>query len=154
MKRTDFLKLIGSGTGGIVLGSVAGHLDDVNYQLTDGVIYDNYLNGVQYREQDLKRIQPVLGDVAHLERDHDNPYDFYAVKVIVRDTFIGYLPAHENIVIANLMDAGAQLKAVISKLNLNNPSDHYLQKSYCGKGEYPPTASHSSNHNFKRLATK
>lgn len=121
--------MIGSGTGGFVLGSVAGHVSDVNYRLTDCVIYDNYLNGVQYREKDLHRIYPALGEKALLERDQGNPYNFYAVKVIVRDACIGYLPAHENIVIANLLDAGAQLKTEISKLNLNNPKDHYLQEA-------------------------
>ena len=129
MKRTDFLKLIGTGTVGFVLGSTAGNLSDLNYTTTDCVIYDNYLNGVHYQKKNLFKLQPQLNETATLIRDAENPYDFYAAKVVIRHTFIGILPAHENIVVANLLDAGAQLSASVSKIDLNKKIDHYMREA-------------------------
>lgn len=84
---------------------------------------------MKFREKQLRNIKPVLNETAVLQRESKNPYDFYAIKVLIRDTFIGYLPAHENIALANLMDAGAQLTATVSKVNLNNNRDHYLREA-------------------------
>ncbi len=59
------------------------------------------------------------GDELVLERDLDNVYDAFAIKVLYKDKQLGYLKAYENIVLANLIDQGAELKGFISKIEVN-----------------------------------
>jgi hypothetical protein len=132
MKRDDFLKIIGSGTGGFLLGGLGQNLSEINYEIKETVIYDNYINGVKFREEDFLKARPKENDLVTLEREAENPYDYYAVKVIVNSYFIGYLPAHENIAIANLMDAGVQMHASVSKVQLDD-NDRYYQKAIAVK---------------------
>ena len=45
-----------------------------------------------------------------LRREPENDYDPFAVMVMRGDEMIGYIPRERNIVIANLMDAGRNLR--------------------------------------------
>lgn len=128
MKRTDFLKIIGAGSGGFLIGGLGTNLTELSYELKETIIYDNYINGLKFREADFLKANPDEGEPVVMQREVSNPYDYFAIKVIVRDIFIGYLPAHENIAIANMMDAGIQMTAIISKLHIDK-SDHYYQKA-------------------------
>jgi len=109
MKRSDFLKSLGLGSAGLLLPK--GLVQDKPIK-----IYDNYLKGLQH--YNFKSLQGSLkvGDALKLRRDSANAYDSFAVAVFKDDLKLGYLPAYENIVLANMLDAGVQLHAFVSQL--------------------------------------
>lgn len=63
-----------------------------------------------------KKIQNKIreGDSLVLKRDIENIHDAFAVEVYFKDYKLGYLPAYENIVIANMLDANVHLTAKVS----------------------------------------
>jgi hypothetical protein len=128
VKRNEFLKLIGRSSTGLLLGSGFGNLNDLHFALKEVVIYDNYVNGVGFRIEDFKKCQAQKDEPVELKRE-DNLYDSFAIQVIIRNYFVGYIPAYENIVLANLLDAGATLTAQVSKVqHIDEESDPYCQK--------------------------
>ena len=55
------------------------------------------------------------GDPVILRREPHNPYDRRAIALYWRDEKLGYIPRADNVVIANLLDQGATLKAMVWK---------------------------------------
>ena len=52
------------------------------------------------------------GQPLRLRRQPDNPHDKLAIEVLTEDGVkLGYIPRHENAILARLMDAGKHLKA-------------------------------------------
>ena len=67
------------------------------------------------------------GDILRLKHEEGNIYDAFAVEVYYQEYKLGYLPAYENIVIANMLNAGVELTAQISKYSPKN--DYYEYES-------------------------
>lgn len=116
MKRDKFLKLIGTGSGSFMLGNSLS-TNHLRYNLNEITIYDNYLNGVKHYEKEFLNAKIKLGQKVSLFREKNNIHDKFAIAVILNGTKLGYIPAFENIVMANMMDKGVSLKATVSELN-------------------------------------
>ncbi len=114
MKRSEFLKVLGLGATGLVLPQKLLTKSAVK-------IYDNYVKGMQH--YDYPKVKSVIkeGDDLVLKRDVTNVHDAFAVAVYYQDVKLGYLPAFENIVIANMLDANVELTAKVSYFNPKAP---------------------------------
>lgn len=51
-----------------------------------------------------------------LQREPENEYDEFAIKILLEDYHIGYIPRESNEVVARLMDAGKNFHATIVRL--------------------------------------
>lgn len=114
MNRRKFLQQLGmAGLALPVLSS--GQLLNVRTHAVK--IYDNYLRGLQY--YNYKQLQKKIkeGDELQLWHDAENMHDSFAIEVKYANQKMGYLPAYENIVIANILDAGVRLTAFVSRHN-------------------------------------
>jgi hypothetical protein len=115
MKRSDFLKSLGLLSGGLLL-------PDNPYLQTQSVkIYDNYIRALTHYDIDKVRLHIQEGDTLSLVRDQDNLYDSFAVAIHYQEWKLGYIAAYENIVMANMLDAGVSLKAYISQVDFKKP---------------------------------
>ncbi len=110
MKRSEFLKSFGLASAGLILPNTNNVLSHKPIK-----IYDNYVKGVHHYP--LHSILPKIkvGEPLLLYRDLENKYDRFAIRVLYNSHKIGYIAAYENIVLANLMDYGADLFAFVSK---------------------------------------
>lgn len=120
MNRTDFLKSLGLGAGGLVLSS------NSFLQTKSVKIYDNYVRGMMH--YDFKKVKDIIkeGDTVQLLREPTNPYDSFAVQINVGEHRLGYISAYENIVIANMLDAGVNLIATVSQKDLARSAQEWL----------------------------
>ena len=114
MKRKDFLTTLGLSSASIILPS-NGFINEQSIN-----IYDNYLSGVQFYDFDEITKKIKEGDELRLLREADNKYDSFAVSIYFDKYKIGYIPAYENIVIANMLDKEISLKVFVSKLEKEN----------------------------------
>ena len=55
-----------------------------------------------------------IGTELRLEHDKENKYDKYAVALYLGDERVGFVPRGENEIIANLLDAGTPLVAIVT----------------------------------------
>lgn len=71
-----------------------------------------------YRHYKADKVYPSLrlGDELTLRREPENPYDHKAIEVYWRGEKLGYIPREDNSVIAQLMDRGQELKAMVSEV--------------------------------------
>lgn len=116
MNRSDFLKNLGLGTAGLLLPKNL----LVKRQIR---IYDNYLKGsIHYDFKKVKK-EVFVGSPLILKRDYENIHDAFAVEVFFQQYKLGYLPAYENIVIANMLDADVELAAKVSYLKNSEEKD-------------------------------
>ncbi|MCX6198134.1 MAG: HIRAN domain-containing protein [Bacteroidetes bacterium] len=51
-----------------------------------------------------------------LQREPENKHDELAIKVLLEDYLIGYIPRDSNEVVARLMDSGKKFQAVLAKI--------------------------------------
>jgi hypothetical protein len=110
MNRSIFLKTLGLGATGLVL--------PVNNSLVQAVkIYENYLKGVGYYDFKVVQKHMQIGDQVQLIREENNPYDTFAIAIYYHNHKLGYLPAYENIVLANMLAQGVALSAYITHIN-------------------------------------
>lgn len=116
MKRKDFLKLVGTGGGALFFGGIAHPQMQLSYALEKIKIYDNYVKGTQFYRKNFMKTPISLGQTIALQRETDNVHDQFAIKVICQNKQLGYIPAYENIVLANLMDKGVPLTASVSEI--------------------------------------
>lgn len=112
MKRSEFLKSLGLGTSGLVLPSNS----FIQHQASK--IYDNYIRGLTHYCYPKLRKNIKEGDELTLRREADNLHDLYAIEVFYEENKLGYISAYENIVLANMLDNGVELKTFASKVNL------------------------------------
>jgi len=112
MKRSKFIQSLGIGAGGLLLPSA--------YISTKSImIYDNYVRGLEFYNYRKLRQEIKEGDAILLVREEDNMHDSFATAIYFNDFKLGYIPAYENIVIANMLDAGVELKTFVSSSDLN-----------------------------------
>ncbi len=113
--RKEFLKAAGLGGISLILPGLAPKQELVNPLLSQPIkIYDNYLRGIQYYDLGKCLDEIRVGDGVKLKREAGNVHDRFAVGVEWGRNFLGYLPAYENIVLANLLDSGVKLSAMVT----------------------------------------
>lgn len=110
MNRSDFLKSIGLGAGGLIIPE-----HNVFIQNKSVKIYDNYVRGTEHYKYSKLSHKIKEDDELILLREPQNRHDAFAIQVNVSAEKIGYIAAYENIVLANMMDAGVELRAFVSK---------------------------------------
>lgn len=130
MDRATFLKIVGTGAGSFLFSGLDAKVESLRYDLKKVKIYDNYVRGVHFRKQDFLDDLPKVNDVLQLERETNNPYDQFAIKVTRSGKFLGYIAAYENITLAMLMDQGVQLEASVSAVAENIEDKKYLDKVF------------------------
>lgn len=107
---------------------------------------DIRINGSYYYDGALEKLEQLsVGDAVTLERDPHNEYDANAVRVLSADgIMLGHIAAGNggNIVIANLIDAGQETHAFVSKktktttyLNVLTPGDQTETEEYLPEAE-------------------
>ena len=113
--RKEFLKTMGLGGVSLILPGMVPKPDLVSGIISQPIkIYDNYLRGVQYYELGKYLDELNVGDGVSFTRFPEHEYDRFAVGVTWQGHFLGYLPAYENIVLANLLDAGVRLSGMVT----------------------------------------
>lgn len=122
MDRKYFLKSLGIGAAGMVIPSVNG------IQAKPVKIYDNYIRGTAYYAFKGVRQQMKPGDDLVLEREAGNIHDSFAIAVFFQGRKLGYIPAYENVPLANMMDQGVELGAYVSSITKNG-GDTYREVS-------------------------
>ncbi|MDO5665550.1 MAG: HIRAN domain-containing protein [Bacteroidia bacterium] len=130
MDRATFLRIIGASAGSFLFSGLDAKIESLRYDLKQVKIYDNYVRGVHFRKQDFLDDLPKVNDTLQLERETDNPYDQFAIKVMRNGKFLGYIAAYENITLAMLMDQGVQLEASVSAVAENIEDKKYLDKVF------------------------
>lgn len=113
MNRSNFIKSLGLGLGGIAL-------PQTSFFKTEQVkIYDNYIRGIHFYS--FKKLSENIkeGDEVFLKRDAGNIHDAFAIEVYYQGYKLGFVAAYENIVLANMLDQQIKLQAKVSKINLN-----------------------------------
>ncbi|MGX1025246.1 HIRAN domain-containing protein [Psychroflexus sp. MBR-150] len=116
MKRKEFLKLASVASGSFMINGLENK--DLLYKLNEIIIYDNYIRGSKHYIEAIRKSNLNKNSEINLRRESDNIHDRFAIAICCNEHKIGYIPAFENIVIANMIDNGVQLKAHISKLNM------------------------------------
>ena len=112
MNRSEFLKVFGLGTTGLIIPNTTWSQKPIK-------IYDNYIKGLTHYQFESIRKQLVVGKELVLKRELTNKYDSFAVEVYYGEHKLGYLAAYENIVIANMLEQGVVFTAFVSKLTSN-----------------------------------
>lgn len=112
MNRSDFLKVLGLGTTGLIIPNTTWSQKPVK-------IYDNYIKGLVHYQFDTIRKQLFVGAELKLKRETTNKYDSFAVEVYFNEHKLGYLAAYENIAVANMLEQGVVFKAFVSKITSN-----------------------------------
>lgn len=130
MDRETFLKIIGASAGSLLFSGWDLRAESFKYDLKKVKIYDNYVRGVNFRKNDFLSHIPKVNDILQLEREVDNKYDRFAIKILKDGKFLGYIAAYENITLAMLMDQGVQLDASVSKVIENINDKKYLDKVF------------------------
>ncbi len=120
MNRSDFLKTLGLGAGGLILPANS----FINTKTIK--IYDNYVKGLSHYHFHKLKSEVKVGDEVQLKRDAENIYDSFAIQVNFAESRLGYISAFENIVLANMMDYGVNLKAYISQKDLSRKYYEWL----------------------------
>ena len=114
MNRSDFIKALGIGATGLIIPSNSFlHKKSVK-------IYDNYIKGLTYYKFTKLRNGIKEGDMLILCREAENKYDSFAVSVMYNTHKLGYIAAYENIILANMLDAGVNLMAYVSHINTDD----------------------------------
>lgn len=113
MKRAEFIKTLGLGSSGLILPT--GLLKNKPVK-----IYDNFIKGMtHYKYTEVKK-NLKEGTELILKRELENIYDSFAIAIYYQDFKLGYVAAYENISMANMIDAGVELKAYVSTHYKNN----------------------------------
>ena len=89
MDRATFIKVMTAGAGSFLFSGIEAQAENVRYDLKRIKIYDNYVRGVHFRKNDFLADLPSVNDVLQLEREADNLYDRFAIKVQKDGRFLG-----------------------------------------------------------------
>ena len=109
MNRSNFLKVFGLGTTGLIIPNTTWSQKPVK-------IYDNYVKGLTHYQFETIRKQLEVGTELQLKRETTNIYDSFAIEVYFNQHKLGYLAAYENIAIANMLEQGVIFTAFVSKI--------------------------------------
>ena len=130
MKRLTFLKgLLFGGVGmslpGMIIKGSVNHnknLPSPTNGMQQKILLETYIAGYQYH--DGKIIEKLLkpGTSLNIVREPQNQYDCNAIAIFFQNIKIGYIPASDNTVLANMLDNHLPLTARILALNPNLPT--------------------------------
>ena len=104
--------------------SEIGSPDVPRYKTRDVLLLRANVAGFRYYggNRVLSRIN--AGDTVIMRREPRNPYDRRAIALYWGNEKLGYIPRADNLVIANLLDQGASLKARVMKKKIRgNPHE-------------------------------
>ena len=104
----DFVEFINSG------GSVKPFIENT-YLITVNIAGLYYVENIDEIFPKLKKGTPL-----DLFREKNNVYDRKAIKIKYGEDKIGYVPRKHNVILANMMDAGKKLYAVVEKTGTNS----------------------------------
>lgn len=80
------------------------------------VIQESPIAGFQYHHGEAVWSMLRVGQPLTLVREPTNPYDSRAVRVEWNDHKLGYVPRQENTAVAQMLDRGERLEAMIARL--------------------------------------
>lgn len=86
------------------------------------VLYHNYVKGLKFYHYYEVGTQIPSNANFYLKREPDHAHDALAVAVYWKKHKLGYLAAHENRAVANLMDQGFEL---IARAVSNQPEEYW-----------------------------
>lgn len=118
MKRSTFIKQLFFGS--LAIPVTAGLLAEKEKKKTSLLSF--YVAGYRYYQGKQAESYMSEGDALRLVRQPGNRYDEKAIEVYHEETKLGYIPAMDNSVLANLMDQKTSIKAVIKTLNPQAPT--------------------------------
>lgn len=109
---------MGVGSTSLLLGKNAISQTNLLYKQEQVCIYNNYVKGTNHYQYPKvgKHLKP--NTLLQLQRE-ENPYDAFAIEVYWQEHKLGYLPAYENMVLANMLDHGVETTAIAQKVNPN-----------------------------------
>ena len=86
----------------------------ITHSIADKPILDTEIAGTFFRDMDVVTGVLEAGDTLYLKREPENKYDSNAILVTTEDGYVlGYIPKAVNPPLANFMDAGSRLYAVL-----------------------------------------
>jgi len=120
MNRSGFIQSLGLSTVGLILPKTA-NSGSIGLFTQPIKIYDNYIRGTYYYTMSSVFPELKVGDALKLIRIADHQQDRFAIEIFWNETHkLGYIAAYENIVLANLLDAGLPTEALITAINHEN----------------------------------
>ncbi len=133
MNRFDFIKQIFlSGAAALVAKHAVAGAQERRKE-----IYLNslYIAGFQYYNgPELEKLLKE-NDKLTLQRQAENPHDYFAVEIFYKSQKLGYLPRTDNKIIARMMDQGERLKAKIGSIAPDaHPFSRVKVRVYLEKG--------------------
>lgn len=117
MKRSEFIKNLGLGASSLILPKDS---NGILLHKSPVKVYNNYVKGLVHYDFKKVRKQLKIGTSLLLKRDISNLYDSFAIQVYFEQYKLGYLPAYENIVLANMLDNGVALNVKVGYLDLSD----------------------------------
>ena len=114
MNRIDFFKRLFAGGAAVIAAKYAGAA--VPEAKKDIYLNSPYITGFQYYNGPELEKHLKENDELTLQRQPENPHDYFAVEVYSGNQKLGYLPRADNKIIARMLDQGVNMKAVIRKI--------------------------------------
>lgn len=119
MSRRTFLQHLAVLASGLTLPATAKALPSASKTLQT-----SSLAGFQYHHGEMLWSQLAIGQPLQLVREPGNAHDPRAVRIDWQGFKLGYIPRLDNAAVAQLLDRGESLEAVIVALNKSsNPWD-------------------------------
>lgn len=108
--------MMGIGSTSLLIGQTPGTSTNFLYHQQNVCIYNNYVKGTQHYQY--KEVGKHLAPNTKLRLQREaNPYDAFAIEVFWDEHKLGYIPAYENIVLANMLDQGVETTSTVHHVN-------------------------------------
>lgn len=115
MNRFDFIKRIFLSGAAALVAKHAGA--GVPERATEIYLNSPYIAGFQYYNGSELEKYLKKNDELTLQRQPENPHDYFAVEVFRKNQKLGYLPRTDNKIVARMMDQSVKVKARIGHIN-------------------------------------
>jgi len=121
MNRIDFFKQLFLGFASLLLFRKSwGNVPNKRCEIR---LCSPFIAGFQYYDGFETGHLLRINDRLSLKREPTNPHDCYAIEVFQGEAKLGYLPRHENKVVARMMDQGVSVKARI--VDIDHEASYY-----------------------------
>ncbi|RIH67157.1 HIRAN protein [Mariniphaga sediminis] len=115
MNRFDFIKRIFLSGAAALVAKHAGA--GVPERTTEIYLNSPYIAGFKYYNGSELEKHLKKNDELTLQRQPENPHDYFAVEVFRKNQKLGYLPRTDNKIVARMMDQGVKVKARIRSID-------------------------------------